>query len=249
MKIQTFVFVHDEKIILDFAKTGKFKEIENLKYIFVSANPCDEVKNIPNVIIARDYADNIEKWNSTLIAYTGWYLVWKNNLIDTDTEFINMLEYDIILDKNFTEIQNRVITKDTEVLSYIPITVNNYWFIQHDEICLPFLNSIQKHHGIDFRKYIQTIDPNTVVGVTSNQSMTPKVFNEFMSWMEPVIEDIKEEKMAGHMPERTFPLYYTYNNLNGILLEDVLSHFQMDTHNTQNRQGYFEQNYEKLINS
>jgi len=247
MKIQTFIFVHDEKIILDFEKNGKFKEIENLKYVFLSNNPCEQIRSMSNVIIARDFEDNIEKWNRTLIAYTGWYLLWKNNLIDAD--FINLFEYDIILDKNFQDKLKQNLTPKTKVVSYVPIEIHDYWFIQ-DGLCNPLLNSIQKHYNIDFRKYVREILDPVTVGVTSNQSMSLKTFNEFMTWMEPIIDDIKEEKMAGHMPERAFPLFYTYYDREGFLLDGVLSHFRMDTHETQGRtKAYFDANYEKLVKS
>jgi hypothetical protein len=83
MKIQTFIFVHDEKIILDFKRVGKFQEIKNLKYVLLSQRPCENVKGFDDVIIAKEYSDNIEKY-PLMVAYTGWYLIWKNKLIDED---------------------------------------------------------------------------------------------------------------------------------------------------------------------
>jgi hypothetical protein len=246
LKIQTFVFAHDEKIILDFKKTGKFLEIENLKYVLLSKRPCDNVKGLDDVIIANEYADNIENF-PLLVAFTGWYLIWKNKLIDADTDFINLFEYDVTLAGNFSEGQHYVLKPETQVLSYIPISINDYMFIKDDKMCLPFLKSIQKHYGIDFRKYISKIDPTTVVGMTSNQSMTPQVFTDFMKWSQPVIEDIKNERLVGHMLERMFPLFYLYNKLKCILIQNVIFHYQMDTHNTQDMPDRFNDNYTYLL--
>jgi hypothetical protein len=247
MKIQTFIFVHDENIILDFEKVGKFREIENLKYVLLGQGTCENLKGLDNIIIAREYEDNIEEL-PVLVAYTGWYLIWKNQLIDADTDFINMFEYDIILSDNFTEVQHKILQPNIKVLSYIPIYTSSYWFIQSDEVCLPFLNSIQKHYGIDFRQYITEIDSSTIVGITSNQSMAPQVFSDFMKWISPVIEDIQEEAMAGHAMERIFSLFYMYNGLTAILAENLIQHFQLDSHRTQGSSDtFFTENYEKLL--
>jgi len=247
MKTQTFIFAHDENIILDFERIGKFREIENLKYVFLGQRSCENIKGLHNVVIARDYADNIEE-TPILVAYTGWYLIWKNKLIDTDTDFINMFEYDIILSDNFTEIQHKILQHGVKAISYRPISISDYWFIQSDEHCLPFLNSIQKHYGIDFRQYITEIDSSTIVGITSNQSMAPQVFSDFMKWISPVIEDIQEEAMAGHAMERIFSLFYMYNGLTAILAENLIQHFQLDSHRTQGSSDtFFTENYEKLL--
>ena len=109
MTNQTFIFVHDQNIILDFERVGKFKDIDNLKYVFVSNNPSDKIKDMENVIIAKDYDDNIEKYNRTLIAYTGWYLIWKNKLATAD--YINLFEYDIILSPNFQKELKEIINE------------------------------------------------------------------------------------------------------------------------------------------
>jgi hypothetical protein len=247
MKIQTFIFVHDENIILDFEKVGKFREIENLKYVLLGQGSCENLKGLGNIIIAREYEDNIEEL-PVLVAYTGWYLIWKNQLIDVDTDFINMFEYDIILSDNFTEIQHKILQHGIKAISYRPISISDYWFIQSDEHCLPFLNSINKDFGIVFMKYITDLDPSIIVGVTSNQSMTPQVFNDFMKWARPVIEDIQEETLAGHAMERMFPLFYMYNSLIAVVVGNLIQHFQLDSHKTQGSSDtFFTENYEKLL--
>ena len=246
MKIQTFVFVHDEKIIIDFIANKKFEDIKNLKYVFLGNKSCENVRQLPNIIVARDYEDNMEKWN-LLTAYSGWYLLWKNKLIDQDTDLINMFEYDIILAKNFNEIQSTYITKETEVASYVWITAGDRRLLKLFDICPPFLLSAKKHYGIDFMSYVDKLDQSMLVGVTSNQTMKPSVLHDFMEWAMPIIEDLKEERMVGHMVERLFPLFHIYNNLKSTVIQNTLTHFQMDTHNTQNMPDRFVSNYESLI--
>jgi hypothetical protein len=79
--------------------------------------------------------------------------------------------------------------------------------------------------------------------------MPVDTFNKFMEWMSPIEDDIKTEYMGGHMPERAFPFYCMYYNLNGYLIEDILHHLMMDTHLTGGiyNDGYFNSQYEKLL--
>ena len=53
MKIQTFIFVHDQNIILDFKKNNKFKSLENLKYVFLGSRDTDKIKNMEDITLKR----------------------------------------------------------------------------------------------------------------------------------------------------------------------------------------------------
>lgn len=246
MKTQTFIFVHDEQIVLDFELNSKFKDVPNLTYVFVGFSSYEKIKHLSNLIIARELKYNIETWGKNLLAYAGWYALYKNNLISAD--FINLFEYDIILSNNFNEIQQGVIHADIDFIGYIPLEIHDYWFMQCDDFCLPLLNSIHKHYGINCKQYINDIQELKKVGLTSNQSMSFNTLDKFMKWMEPIVEDIKDEYMAGHMPERAFPFYCLYYGLNGFILDKVLSHFSMGTHGTTGTpKEYFNSNYENLV--
>jgi hypothetical protein len=246
MRIETFIFVHDQQIILDFKKNSKFKEVENLKYVFVSNNPCDKIEDMEDVIIAKKYDDNIEKYNRTLLAYTGWYLLWKNNLITAD--YINLFEYDIILPSNFSQTIKSIIDTDNfDVIGYIGLSSKHVLFLKTENVSGPLVRSIIKNYNID---PIQIADnlPTRTISVTFNHTLKKETFKNFIEWMEPIINDVKEDRMAGHFPERALPFYYMFNNLNIKLLEGCITHFQMDTHNTQGKpKNFFESNYNYLI--
>jgi hypothetical protein len=245
MKIETFIFVHDQNIILDFERVEKFKNINNLKYVFVSNNPSDKIKDMKNVIIAKDYDNNIEKYNRTLLAYTGWHLIWKNKLSTAD--YINLFEYDIILSPNFQEELNKTIETVPDVVGYLPLISNSELFLKMEHYAGPLVRSIVKNYNINPIEIIDNLSPR-IISVTFNHTLKKETFENFMKWMEPIVEDIKEEKMAGHFPERALPFYYTINNYKLEML-DVLKHFQMDTHDTQGKtKAYFESNYNNLIN-
>jgi hypothetical protein len=243
MKIQTFVFAHTEQIILDFEINKKFSDIPNLYYVLVGHGSCERIRQMSNVIIARELKHNLEDCPK-LAAYSGWHALWKNNLIDAD--FVNFFEYDIILDKNFQQIQKGLINEDTQYISYIPLEVHDYWFVQCDDYCLPLLNSMQKHYNINCKNYVAGIKDRHFVGVTSNQSMSYETLSKFMEWMKPIEEDIKYHWMSGHMPERAFPFFCMYYNLHGYLINNVVRHFSFGTTNNGAKE-YFDSNYKTLI--
>jgi hypothetical protein len=90
MKTQTFIFIHDQNIILDFEKNNKFKELENLTYIFLGNRDIDKIKDMSNVIVCRNLPINIEEY-PYLTSFSGWYAIWKNKLYDAD--YLNLFEY------------------------------------------------------------------------------------------------------------------------------------------------------------
>ena len=84
--ISTFVFVHKQDIILEYKKLNKFNILPNKKYVLVGKNPFNLVENMDDVIVCQKFKGNIEDY-PRFTSYTGWYILWKYNLIETD--FVN----------------------------------------------------------------------------------------------------------------------------------------------------------------
>ncbi len=97
---ETFIFVHDQDIVLEFESSNKLSNLYKYKYVFLGNRPIDKIGYLSNLIIARNYEDNIEQY-PLFTSYTGWYCLWKNNLINT--KYINLFEYDTILNKNIDQ--------------------------------------------------------------------------------------------------------------------------------------------------
>ena len=103
---ETFVFVHDQNIILEYEQNNKFKSLKKYKYVFVGNRDYELVENNPKVIIAKKYEINLEDY-PYFTAFTGWYLLWKNNLITT--KFVTLLEYDVNLTDYFEQTISKLI--------------------------------------------------------------------------------------------------------------------------------------------
>lgn len=246
MTKQTFIFVHDQQIILDYLRVNKFNQLDNLIYVFVGSGDVSKIENKTNVIICRNLPINIEEYPK-LTSFTGWYAIWKNKLYNSD--FINLFEYDINLSDKFNEIVNDNITFNTNIVGYIPFNPHDYNFLKHSPWSLELLNSIKLNYNVDALKEINKLSNTTTCSMTSNHTFSKKSFEEYMEWMEPMIDDVKKSNLSGHQVERSISVFYLLNNIKNIkILPNILHHFQFDSHKTQ---GIGEQkiieNYKKLL--
>ena len=48
LTVDTFIFIHDQEIVLDFINKNKFKDFENFKWVFLGNKPYDKIENIDN---------------------------------------------------------------------------------------------------------------------------------------------------------------------------------------------------------
>jgi len=46
--METFIFVHDENIIIDYINAEKFTSLTNVKYVFVGNKESEKIKNLEN---------------------------------------------------------------------------------------------------------------------------------------------------------------------------------------------------------
>jgi hypothetical protein len=94
MESQTFIFVHEQNIILDFKNHNKFSNLNNVKYVFLGKNDTDKIESLNDVIICRNLPNNIEDYPN-LTSFSCWYALWKNNMYNSN--YINLFEYDVNL--------------------------------------------------------------------------------------------------------------------------------------------------------
>lgn len=246
MTKQTFIFVHDQQIILDYLKVNKFNSLNNLIYIFLGGGDTSKIDNKSNVIICRNLPINIEEYPK-LTSFTGWYAIWKNKLYNSD--FIDLFEYDINLSENFNEVFNENVDSNTNIIGYIPFNPHEYNFIKHSPWSFELLNSIKQIYNVDTLSEINKLDSLFKCSMTSNHTFSKKTFEDYMEWMEPMIDNIKISQMSGHQAERSISVFYILNKIKNIkILPNILYHFQFDSHKTQ---GIGEQkminNYKKLL--
>jgi FkbM family methyltransferase len=211
MTTQTFIFVHDQDIVIDYLSANKFSDMPNLKYVFLGNRPVDKIRDREDVIIAREQPNNIES-NRMLVAWTGWYAVSENGHVNAD--LVNLFEYDIVTKGKWEQ--------SLRPCGYIPHPGTddiwwNYAGIQ------PFVeNAIGKKRA--------EVDQNcagVILPMTSNYTLTAELLNDFVEEMKSIT--YQNELMCGHIIERHCSYYFKGIRINN----GKLSHFYADSHKTQ----------------
>ncbi len=141
-EIETFIFVHDQDIIIKYENNNKFSNLNDYKYVFLGDRQTDKLTNYTNIIFANKFEDNYENYPK-MTAYSGWYILYKYNLITK--KYVNLFEYDVVLSQDFTEKQLELISENHHTYGYKPYDVNS---------C--FLSNPSWSNGLDnyyFKKY------------------------------------------------------------------------------------------------
>jgi hypothetical protein len=243
---ETFIFIHDQDLILDFESKKKFSNLYKYTYVFLGQRPTDKLSDIPNILIAKNYEDNMESY-PLFTSYTGWYFLWKNNFIKTN--YINLLEYDVILDKNFDQTHTKFYNEKIEMIGYVPFPMNHFQFVMNPEWNEHILPIIQNKNKVDLKKYFTKIiekNPNAVWSSTSNTTFRSDIFDQYMKWFEPIGDQIKETKTCGHAHERSITFFTHLMNKKMLITNNVLKHLQLDSHKTQGHKVNLEESLNKL---
>jgi hypothetical protein len=246
---QTFIFVHDQNIVTQFESNNKLKNLKNYKYVFLGNRDVNLIENNPNVIIARNLPQNIEQY-PLFTSFTGWYALWKNNLINSD--YISLFEYDTILSENIEQIQSKLFYDKTDMIGYVPFPVNNFQFIDNPDWVEHIFPAIKRVYNFDMYRFIKNLslkNPKLLWSSTSNTTFQKDVFFEFMSWFEPLIDYIKDTRTCGHAHERAISFFYLSKNKKMSLTNGVLQHLQLDSHQTQGVYEDRKNQLENLINN
>jgi hypothetical protein len=244
--VSTFIMVHDQEIILEYEKNKKYKNITNLKYVFLGSKNIEKIESLDNVIVARNLNHNLEEFPN-INAFTGWYALWKNNLIRT--KYVNLFEYDTIIDDKLFVVLSKLMGDGFDMLGYIPVSCSNYHFIDNPEWTEQIFKSIAKNYKIDLRNQIKnmmTQTPNMVWSSTSNTTFRTSVLNDYMNWFLPILTDILQTKTAGHAHERSTTFFSYMTNKKFLITNNLIKHFQLDSHKTQGHPVNFENSFEKL---
>lgn len=223
MTASTFIFVHDQQIVLDYIAAGKFSDLPDVKYCFLGMRPTDRIEHLPNVIIARNLPDNIEHYPN-LVAWTGWYALMANNLVHTGV--VNLFEYDVNVVGEWKQSQI-----ETAYFGY-PSTDEVWW----------------NYNGIrsELEKVLDAKYQEIALPMTSNYTLNRITLSFAASTIKAYIEHKAIDPLhpqAGHIIERIFSAMYSDFSLD----LDRLTHLYADSHGTQGRGDRYQQLKSKLL--
>lgn len=206
-----FITVHDQDLILRLEKNKVFREIKNYKYLFLGNRPVDKLGKFKHkVIVSRNLPDNIENYKS-LLDYTGWYAVSKNNL--AKNRYVCFLQYDYLVHETF----------EKELLASIKNHSNSMiaiWPAFFDFDNEEFSGSIQRVckdvYNMDIKSIIQNRmcnDSSLLFPYGNSFCCDMHILNKYINWMEPLLENILNNKNTGHSVERSIGCFCVANNI------------------------------------
>lgn len=244
---KTYIFCHDQDLIIEFEKSGKFSNLYDYIYVFLGKRDVDKIVNLENVIVARNLEHNLEQY-PLFTSFTGWYALWKNNLIDT--EYVNMFEYDVILSQTIDQTHSKFYNQKVEMIGYNPFPMANYHFIQNPdwvEYIIPAIKEVHKQDLVTYFNRLISQNPQAVWSSTSNTTFRRDIFEQYMKWFEPLIPYLKDTKTCGHAHERSITFFAHLQKKKQILTRGLLTHLQLDSHKTQGHDVNISESFQKLI--
>lgn len=228
--VSTYIFVHDQKILLGCDMLGKFKQLPDVHYVFLGANPTDEIQGRDDVIIARNLPNNIEQYPK-FCAFTGWYVLWKNNLIKS--EYVHLLEYDTIIQDSFNEVTEHLMEKQYSFIGYIPLSMRHA-FINHPQYLANIIPAIKRIYDVDIIEMVTSLKKQGHQwSSTSNSTFSNESFIEYMNWFEKLIDDLKDSDMSGHAHERSITFFNIIFKKNIFLTNGLIKHLMSNVSNYQ----------------
>jgi hypothetical protein len=220
MTASTFIFVHDQHIVLDYLAAGKFNDLPEVKYVFLGMRPTDQIEHLVDmgkVIIARNLPDNIEHFPN-LVAWTGWYALVRNQLITT--HFVNLFEYDVNVVGKWEQPMERC--------AYFgwPSTDETWW----------------NYNGIQYEveKFAYGFKSSTPMPMTSNYTLD---FDEIEMAVNQSVKLNLTYKQAGHVAERLCSWLFSY----APIYPNRLTHLYADSHGTQGRGDRYQEVKSRLL--
>lgn len=232
MRTQSFVFFHRQDHYLEFKRSKKFGALPNLKYVFLGNREAEMLAGMEDVIISRNLPVNIEH-HPSLTAFTGWYSLYYNDLINCD--YVNLFEYDIDLADDFwARLQEELVTSP-DFIGYVPVPLNNFHYINNIIWVYKIIPAMRQEYGIDICRLVHSKVRDGVGGCwssTSNATFKWRSFCEYMEWFGRLLDYVKDSKTAGHAFERSLSFFYFVHNKDARIINNILRHHQLDSHET-----------------
>lgn len=247
--IETFIFVHDQNIIVDYEQNNKFKDFDDYKYVFLGFGDTTKLVDLTNIIYAKDLKYNLEKYNK-MCAYSGWYVLFMNELVTAD--YVNLFEYDVTICDNFINKLSDEISDYIDIYSYVPMDIriefitNPLWISD-----LAKFYSFKKKTNLIKEVSDKIIENNIGIWAsTSNVTLNSDFFYDYMNDVCEIFEWMKQWNSVGHGLERLLAIYLILNNKTNIkYFNHLIKHYQLDSHKTQHHSVNFENSLKKLSNN
>lgn len=207
-RYSSFVVCHNQQSYDYFRINNSHLDLSDFKFIQVGHQP----RINSDVIYALDYQDNIEQ-HKTLLAFTAWYLIAKNNLCET--KFVGIFEYDV----KFLENPN--------IFKFDKMSI--YGFLQRKLPDAMYLDCVPGYLNLLDAEDLNNAIKQPYWNATSNFIMPIDFLKMFVDWFMCMIPDILSHRNHSHYHERDVNVYAANKGYQNKTLP-ILQHAQLNSH-------------------
>lgn len=225
----TFITIHDQELVLTLEKNKVFRNLPRYVYMFVGPRPVDKIKHLKNLLVAREYPQNIEKYKS-LCDFTGWYCLVKNNLITTP--FVSLIQFDSLVLPSFDKKTTDMLHKHPNALmGYQPHLLSADYFLS-DQFCKTMKECVKKYYDVDVQTLVKQAQEKADTQWPGATSIfcSKELLAQYIAWCEPMIDELGNDPMGGHSIERGIKFFSILKGIENYYLPDVLQHIFACSH-------------------
>ncbi|MCP4968125.1 MAG: hypothetical protein GY926_23180 [bacterium] len=225
--IESFIVVHDQDILLESERRGRYVELPRSTYLFVGMGQTNLIEDRDDVIVARHLPDNIED-NPRLLSFTAWYAVAKNDL--AASEHVVMVEYDTTAFEGFTARTSTALAQTHCITGYVPFRLSHPMYMHATHW---FTTSLSSIYGIDVPALIGDHlrqGGKDLWTSTTNTALRTKDLRRFVDWFMPLTTVFLHDPVGAHVHERTVPIFCLLNQIANTYVPGVLEHTQARSH-------------------
>lgn len=223
--ISYYIVIHNLESKKKFLELNKNSPIlDQFVFLLVGCNDFPDVFRIKDAninICLGAFPDNIEH-HKTLLTFTAWYALIKNDL--TYTDHVGIFEYDTEINfGNFfaqDKRGNSYLKKDT-IIGFNPRKIVG------DPM---FLDPVPGLVDLLPDKWIAKMMKQDGWNSTSNLIMPVKFLKEFVKWYEKMIPEILLHPKHSHYHERCVSIYAINNGYKSLYFPELIRHLQQKSH-------------------
>jgi hypothetical protein len=212
--LSIYIVCHNEKAFKTFKSLGNEEYIDKCNYILVGIDKYDKFKGMDNLntIIPIHLPYNIEQ-HISLLTFTAWYALVKNDLVKTD--FVGIFEYDVQFTRNPFPLE----FDKNSIYGASYRDIPDYMFLE----TVPYLKRLLTP------RETETADRMRFWMPSSNMIMPEKFLVDFVEYYTDLIPKIMDSKCHSHFHERMINLFAV---MEGYKLEpcDIIHHKQYNSH-------------------
>ena len=216
MTITNFIICHNPESMNYFIQ--KNNGINNC-FNYVIVNDIEPVQSFYKkisidrpILIPAIFKKNIEKYKS-LLSFTAWYFLSKNNIVNTD--FVGIFEYDTIFKQ---EIPKQL--KTDTIIGFCKRELPDKLFLGLVPGFSNLLSEQEKQKALQMPYW----------SASSNLIMPKKFLDNFVDWYMKFIPKILSIKNHPHFHERAINVFAANNNYN-IAISKIAEHQNLNSHN------------------